>query len=103
MKVHLVKTQGKKREYMCLNEFKNPDGCQMCYLYGSKLVESKLKPPQNIESKCTTCDTTLVSFLDLPDEQKIATWKKRELDFLVQNAIYCPNCRTAYSYSKNKK
>ena len=98
MKVHLVKIEGnkKKQEYMCLNEFGNPDGCQMCYIYGNKLVESKLKAPKDITKKCNTCKGTLVNFLDLPNEQKIALWPKKELPELVQDLIYCPKCRGVY-------
>jgi len=74
----------------------------MCVLYGNKLVESKLKAPSDISAKCLTCDGTLVSFLDLPNNQKIALWPKKELDELVQEIVYCPDCRTAYHYEKKK-
>ena len=96
MKVHLVKVFREETEYMCLNDLGNPQGCQMCYLYGSKLSESKLKPPKNIKSKCPECDENLVNFFELPNEQKIALEGKRELDFLVEKVIYCSKCKTSY-------
>ena len=103
MKVHRMKIKGKSREYMCLNEFKNPEGCPVCYLDKvGNLVESRLKAPKNIETKCKTCDNTLVSFLDLPNDQKIALWNKEELDTLVQERIYCPKCKIAYLYMPKK-
>ena len=97
MKVHLVEIyQDKKREYMCLNELGDPRGCQMCRLYGSDLVESRLDPPQDVTSKCVICDESLVNFLDLPNEQKTAVWGKKELDFLSEKLVYCQSCRTTY-------
>lgn len=102
MKVHRIKIGNKFREYMCLNEFGNPDGCQVCHTSRKKLVESRLKAPENIEAKCSICDNTLVSFLDLPNDQKIALWNKQELDILVQERVYCPLCRTAYAYVPKK-
>jgi len=100
MKVHLVEIMNEKGECMCLNEFRNPKGCQVCATHGSNLIESKLESPKDITDKCNTCDGTLINFLDLPNEQKITLWEKEELDILVEKRIYCPNCRITYGYSK---
>jgi hypothetical protein len=107
MKVHRLKVGRKYQEYMCLIELSG-EKCQSCYIEKQKtgkinIVESKLKAPKNIESKCKFCDTKLVNFFDLPNEQKRKLEGKYELPYLVQNIIYCPSCEQAYSYNPSSK
>ena len=100
MKVHTLKSRKVYREYMCLIDL-GGDRCQYCWIEKRRtgktnLVESKLKPPKIKDRTCPTCKSNLVTFLDLPNEQKRALDEKFELDYLVQNLIYCPECRRAY-------
>ncbi len=113
MKVHLLNVglkRKKYREYICYIEL-GGERCQNCYFDGRQnsriqLVESKTKPPKNIRSKCKSCKTGLVSFLDLPNEQKIAVSENQknehELNYLIHDLIYCPKCRTAYINYKSR-